>query len=186
MPAGWSAGEVPGLAWTSRQVVDHLCNTLAFYANHAVTRATSHQPRVRSLGEHELSDRELAQTVRTWSRLLAAVVGFGPDDWLGWHPLGMADGEGFIALACNELLVHTHDVASAHDEALTGDADLSQRLVVRLFPHDATRLGSHEPWDVLLYANGRRALGALPRQATWRSRPAPHRRSEGDGGLALS
>jgi hypothetical protein len=168
---GWVVRRAPGLDWTSREVVDHLCNTMAFYANHAVQEATDHQPRIRSLGEQDLSDAELARTVQTWVRLLAAVITSKPAGWRGWHPLGMTDAEGFIALACNELLVHTHDVVAAHEEPLVVEELLCTRVLSRLFPDDAAHVGDYDAWSVLLYANGRAELGSRLRKQQWRSHP---------------
>jgi len=167
---------VPGLDWTSREVVDHLCNTLAFYANHAVQEARAHQPRLRSLGDRALSDADMAETVRTWTRLLALVIASKQGDWRGWHPLGMTDGEGFIALACNELLIHSHDVAAAHGQPFAGAEKFCGRLLHRLFPNDAEEIDNHGGWAVLLYVNGRQGLGrGIPRKAAWRSHPSPRR-----------
>lgn len=169
---GWSADLVSGMDWTSRQVVDHLCNTLAFYTNHVVTSAQQHQPRIRSLGEAELSDAELARTVPAWVRLLGAALRDAEPGAAAWHPLGMTDEEGFLALACNELVIHASDVARAHGAEPEVDEDFCRRLLDRLFPLAAPP-ADEEAWQVLLWANGRPSVtGRLP-QKSWRSHPRP-------------
>lgn len=170
--SGWSAARVPGMDWTSRQVVDHLCNTLAFYANHVVMAAQQHQPRIRSLGEAGLSDAELAWTVPVWVRLLAVALRDADHGALAWHPLGLTDKEGFQALACNELVIHASDVARAHGAEPVADGDFCRRLLARLFPLTAPA-AEEEPWQVLLWANGRPSLTARPPQKSWRSHPRP-------------
>jgi hypothetical protein len=170
--AQWSAVRVPGMEWTSREVVDHLCNTLAFYANHVVLAARHHQPRIRSLGEADLSDADVASTVTAWVRLLAAALRAAPADLLAWHPLGLTDGEGFLALACNELVIHASDVARAHEAHPAADSGLCGRLLQRLFPA-ARQQADEEPWQVLLWANGRPSTTVRQPQASWRSHPQP-------------
>lgn len=170
----WWPVEAPGLEWTSRQAVDHLCNTLAFYVNHAVTEADAHLPRIRSVGDVDLSDRDLARTVGTWTLLLHGVLSSWVAGSRGWHRLGRPDAEGYVALACNELLVHAYDVHAAHGVQLTAPHDVCARLLARLFP-DVPRAVHDNAWQRLLRANGRIALPSRPRRQEWRSHPAPPR-----------
>lgn len=171
-PSGWNGDVVPGLDWTSRTVVDHLCNTLAFYANHAVTRATEHQPRIRSLGDADLEDADLARSLAAWVLLLSTVLRSLEPTARGWHRLGMADPEGFAALACNEIVIHTDDVARAHSTSFQPEPELSERLLARLFPDVANELRA-QPEDLLRWANGRSDLPGRPRRSNWQSHPAP-------------
>lgn len=172
---GWTLTRVPGMEWTSRQVVDHLCNTLAFYANHVVMQAGEHQPRIRTLGENDLSDRDLSKTVGAWVRLLGDALRAAPDDLLAWHPRGLTDVEGFLALACNELVVHASDVARAHAESPAPPTpDFCRRLLARLFPVSPLE-PREDPWQVLLWANGRPSRAQRPAQASWMSHPQPLR-----------
>ena len=69
---------------------------------------------MRSPGEAHLTDPELAAATSAWALVLDAVLHSAPTDLPAWHPLGLTDAEGFLALACNELLVHADDVARAH------------------------------------------------------------------------
>ena len=164
---------MPELEWTSREVVDHLCNTLAFYANHVAMAAKQHHPRIRCLGEGDLSDGDLASTVTAWVRVLTATLQVAPDDLLAWHPLGLTDTEGFLALACNELLIYASDVASAHGaRPAVEDGELCGRLLQRLFPSAQPDEGE-DPWQVLLWANGRHSATERQLQAVWRSHPQP-------------
>lgn len=169
-PAGWDRAPVPGMDWDSRTVVDHLCNTLAFYANHAVTAATEHQPRIRSMGDQDLSDVDLSRSLLTWVHLLSTVLRASPSGSRGWHRLGMADAEGFAALACNELVIHTDDVARAHGRSFEVSPDLGSGLLGRLFP-DVEPDESVPSTDLVRWANGRRDLPGRARRVDWRSFP---------------
>jgi hypothetical protein len=158
--------------WSSRQTVDHLCNTIAFYCNHAVLVARDHEPRIRSLGDARLADRELAQTVNAWVALLGVVLRSSDQDLAAWHPLGLADTEGFLALACNELVVHTCDVARAHGVQLDLDQELCERILLRLFPEIRVQASEAAP-ELLLWANGRLSTETRSQREEWRSHPAP-------------
>jgi hypothetical protein len=62
-------------------------------------------------------------------------------------------------MGCDEVLVHTHDIAMGLELPFTPSPDLCRRVLARLFPWAATTLTDVEPWSALLWANGR---GALP------------------------
>lgn len=158
--------------WSSRQTVDHLCNTVAFYCNHAVLAARGHEPRIRSLGDTGLTDRELARSVTAWGALLDVVLRSSDQDFVAWHPMGLADAEGFLALACNELVVHTCDVARAHGVQLDLDQELCERLLWRLFPEVRPEAAEATP-ELLLWANGRLSTETREQRKEWRSHPAP-------------
>jgi hypothetical protein len=121
----------------------------------------------------DLSDVELAHSLAAWVRLLSTVLRASPAGMRGWHPLGMVDAEGFAALACNELVIHTDDVARAHRRTFDVSPDVSHRLLVRLFP-DVAPDPPVPSADLLRWANGRCDLGSRPRRSEWRSYPAPH------------
>lgn len=169
---GWRPDRIPGMDWSSRQTVDHVCNTLAFYCNHAVLAARDHEPRIRSLGDASLTDKELARSVNAWVALLDLVLRSSEEDLLAWHPLGLTDVEGFLALACNELVVHTYDVARAHGTQLNLDQELCERLLRRLFP-DVRIEADEAAAELLLWANGRLSTENRAQREGWRSHPAP-------------
>jgi hypothetical protein len=73
-------------------------------------------------------------------------------------------------MACDELLVHTDDAARGLRMGFRPDADLAARVLGRLFPWHRV---AAEPWQVLLWANGRIDLPGLPNQRGWRWHPAP-------------
>ena len=61
---------------------------------------------------------------------------------------GMADASGFAALACDEMLVHTADIAAVLGVGFDPPRGVCARVLARLFPwapHDMQVLGSYGP-----------------------------------------
>jgi hypothetical protein len=87
------------------------------------------------------------------------------------HEWGRPDASGFAALACDEMLVHTSDIAVSLGASFDPPRELCARVRARLFPwapHD------EDPWQALRWANGRTPMGARPRLApNWVAHPAP-------------
>ena len=97
------------------------------------------------------------------SRALAAGIDATPADTRGFHPFGSPDAAGFAAMACDELLVHGDDAARGLHVAFSPDRSLAAGCCAASSP-GTTRDPDDDPWEVLLWANGRRDL---------RGRPAP-------------
>jgi len=160
---------IPEMTWSVREVVAHICEVLLWYATDlsAGSRELSTMElKVRSTDEPE----QLIRTITTFSSVLGHVVDGVDPGQRGWHPDGLADGAGFAAMGCDELLVHTWDAARGLGLEFEPSQVLSQAVLRRLFPWapDDT-----DPWDTLLWANGRRELPDRPRQRNWHRHPAP-------------
>jgi len=128
----------------------------------------------------DASNEALLTSLRAGSRALAAGVDAAPADTRGFHPFGSPDPDGFAAMACDELLVHGDDAARGLGLACAPDARLASAVMARLFPWHAPDPGD-DPWQVLLWANGRIDLEGRPRQTRWRWHGAPL--SEWDGAV---
>jgi hypothetical protein len=74
--------------------------------------------------------------------------------------MGMADTNGFLAMGCDEILVHEWDAVRGLGDELTPPADLAERVLRRLFPWTPT---DETPWPTLLWANGRAELPSRER-----------------------
>jgi predicted N-acetyltransferase YhbS len=160
------------LDWTARQTIEHVVEGLGFYARDLATP-------VRSLPPHELAvvcapDSTVPGLIEGMGQLaavVAAVVDAAPPDRRAYHPAGMADRTGFAAMACDELLVHTADITDGLGALFRPPGDLCERVLARLFPW-APRSG--DPWQRLLWGNGRTALPGRPRLGrgwTWHAAP---------------
>jgi hypothetical protein len=164
------------LDWSCARTVEHMTNANLRYALHLGARAVGPLPRVRPHDE-QLTQQDLLTLVVAASATLAETARAAPPHARGFHPAGMADAEGFLAMGCDEILVHTFDVASALGVSFQPPADLCARVVARLFPWAP---GDTDPWPTLLWANGRAPIGERARlDGDWSWQCAPV--SEWDG-----
>lgn len=147
------------LDWDCRRTLDHIPDALAFYAALLATRATERITPPRN-GDPGRSPAELLAVVETTAAILAAVVLAAPPASRAFHPAGLADAEGFVAMGCAEIMIHTADLAQGFGRPFTPPADLTRRVVRRLFPWAPT---DAEPWAALRWACGRIALPDRPR-----------------------
>ena len=171
----WSikAGE---LDWSCRQTLEHIPSTSINYASQLALAATERLPRARG-GEDQLTVAELLLSVEVNAAILEHVLRAAPASARAYHPAGMADPSGFAGMGCDEILVHTSDIAAGFEIDFKPPEELCGRVLARLFPWAPTDVGH---WESLLWANGRISLpGAGPQDANWRWHCAPL--SEWDG-----
>jgi hypothetical protein len=156
---------IPDMEWTVAQAVAHIDEGLLWYA--AGPRELSAMDlRVRP----ETAPPDLVAMLGSYATVLARVIDGAAPGARGWHPYGLADTSGFAAMACDELLVHTDDAARGLDLSFTPSAELSRATLRRLFPWAPT---DADPWQALLWANGRVDLPGQERQTGWRWHCAP-------------
>jgi hypothetical protein len=83
----------------------------------------------------------------------------------------MPDASGFAALACNEMLIHTSDIAAGLGARFDPRREVCTRVLARLFPWAP---GDNDSWETLRWANGRTPMGEHPRlHPNWVAHPAP-------------
>jgi hypothetical protein len=167
------------LDWDCRRTLDHIADALAFYAVHLATRATTRQIPPRN-GDPARSPTELLTVVDGMAAILAGVARAAPPETRAFHPAGMADAQGFVAMGCEEILLHSADIAQGLGLPFGPPTDLASRVCARLFPWAPTDV---DPWETLRWAAGRTALPAYPRLGTdWGLHCAPL--AEWDGTIA--
>ena len=168
-----------GLDWSCRQTLEHIPGTQINYASQLALPAKERLPRARG-GEDQLTVAELLLTVEVNAAILEHVLRAAPASARSFHAAGMADPSGFAAMGCDEVLIHTSDIAAGFEIDFQPPEELCGRVLARLFPWAPTDVGH---WDSLLWANGRAALpGRAPRDENWRWHCAPL--SEWDGQIA--
>ncbi|MEX1100349.1 MAG: hypothetical protein WD739_08680 [Actinomycetota bacterium] len=158
------------LSWSCRRTLDHIPDALLLYARSLATRANDRQPFLRD-GDPKRSIEELLAAAVGATTILAEVARAAPPSARAFHPAGMADSEGFVAMGCDEILIHTSDIASGLDVPFSPPPDLADAVLRRLFPWAPQ---GNDPWDTLRWANGRVALPDSPRlDELWYWHPAP-------------
>ncbi|GAA2776210.1 hypothetical protein GCM10019017_21380 [Streptomyces showdoensis] len=177
--AGWG-GKAGSLSWDCWETAEHLANDLLYYAvqlgpqtppldTHvpiALSRRRPDGPTVFIHADRDAGPAGLVQVLEACGALLVAMVRTTPSHVRAHHAAGVADPEGFAALALQETLVHMHDLAEGLGLAWTPPSDLCSRVLARLFPEAPD---GADPWPTLLWATGRAALPGRPRLITWRS-----------------
>jgi len=151
---GWDLRAGP-VDWTCRDTLDHLANALCGYAAslaNGLSQRRGHHPRN---GDPSASPADLLDIVVAFAGLLAAVAEGAPVTSRAYHPAGMADRDGFVAMGCDEILVQGHDIAACLGVEYRPAGALAGRVLARLFPWAPAAV---DPWMALLWSNGRIAL----------------------------
>lgn len=171
----WESPTIGG-TWSPRQTLDHLADAMLLYAAYVATRAQGRLPPPRN-GDPAATPGSLIEVTKSCTAVLGRLIEGLTDDERAFHPSGLADRTGWIAMACTELLVHGSDIDGGRQPTSPETDEVAALVVGRVFPW-APAKGSG--WDRLLWATGRRALGSLPADSAdwwWHSAPL----SEWDG-----
>lgn len=170
---------VPDLDLSIAEVVAHMAESCLWYAIDLAAGGADLDP-----VEHRVDPTgnpvALVATLRAHASVVAAVVESAPETARGFHPMGSADASGFAAMACDEMLIHTDDVARALDVEFRPPVDLADRVLHRLFPWCSD---SSDGWQTLRWANGRIAHDGRTRLNGWAWHCSPI--SEWDGSVAV-
>lgn len=164
------------LEWSCLTTLAHVAQALMFYAGHLATRSPTvlpfRGPRVRPV--EDLDPPALVGSaiggMSTLAGVLTEVVRAAPPHARAFHPEGLADPDGFLAMGCDEVLVHTSDICSGLGLSFAPDEPLALRVVRRLFPWAPA---DQPAWSTLLWCNGRTALPGSPRLTDWGWQCAP-------------
>jgi hypothetical protein len=166
--ADWSvpAGE---LEWSCHTTLAHLLSGLLYYSVNLATRSETE----RSGGQtnESLPIDVLLDALEGRAAVLASLCSDAPPDARGGHTFGRTDVTGFVAMGCDELLIHTDDIAAGLGVSFDPPRDVCGAVLARLFPWAPS---DSDPWATLRWANGRAALGDRARLSedwVWHSRP---------------
>jgi uncharacterized protein (TIGR03083 family) len=120
------------LEWSCRMTLGHMLSAVLYYAVNLTLRSTEPQPSGQA--DPSLPVAELLDALEGRAALLAAVCAAAPPEARGAHDWGMADATGFAALACDELLVHTGDIAAGLGASFDPPRELCARVLAAYSP----------------------------------------------------
>ncbi|MDQ2682469.1 MAG: maleylpyruvate isomerase N-terminal domain-containing protein [Chloroflexota bacterium] len=158
-----------GLTWTCRETIDHVADALSYYCGQLAGRRTKRVPSFRN-GNPTASVPQLLEAVQTGALILADVARAAPADARGWHRMGMADAEGFLAMGCEEILIHTWDIAQGFGLEMTVPEELAAAVLARIFPWAPTGCSA---WEAHLWCSDRITLEGRDRIGEWGWHAAP-------------
>jgi uncharacterized protein (TIGR03083 family) len=156
-----------GLEWSCRQTAEHIGQAHLHWASQLAVGARTQYVRWSATAQELAPPAGVLDFVEAAARILALVVRASPPRTRAFHPWGIGDPEGFAGMACVEMLVHGQDVADGLGRSLQPPADLCDRVLARLFPHEPRV--ADDPWLELRRITGRTA--DAPRQWKWRPTP---------------
>jgi hypothetical protein len=146
------------LSWDVRKTVIHVIDAVGWYAAHLAMQSPR-RLRFDFRAHDDASNTELLDVLEAAAATLAQVVTAAPPGARAFHTAGMADRSGFLAMGCDEILVHGWDVVRGLGGEFVPSADIAERVLRRLFPW--VRVDA-SPWQALLWANGRVDLPGRP------------------------
>jgi hypothetical protein len=161
---------VPGLDFTVASVVAHAAEAPLWYSVDLWSGPQNAAFELKVVPD--AANETLLTSLLAAARTLAAAVDAAPAGTRGFHPFGSPDPAGFAAMGCDELLVHGADAARGLGVEYAPALRLAAGVLGRLFPWHAVGDGD-DPWEVLLWANGRTELAGRPPQGSWRWQCAP-------------
>lgn len=166
--ADWSVPAGP-LSWACRDTLDHISDALGFYCGQLATRAAGPRPRFRN-GDQVSSVPHLLDAVDSGAAMLAAIATATPSSVRAHHRMGRSDPEGFLAMACEEILVHAWDIGKGLGIEVRVPDDLACAVLHRLFPWAPTECS---PWEAQLWCSDRVALPGRGKIGRWGWHGAP-------------
>ena len=149
----WNA-RAGDLDWDCRRTLDHIVDTLVLYTAYLGSRATGRLDPPRN-GDPAASPAQLIPLVDAAAAVLAELARAAPPGTRAFHPAGMADVTGWLGMACEEVLLHTDDIAQGLGLAFRPPDDLAARIRARIFPWAPA---DADPWAALRWAAGRAPL----------------------------
>jgi uncharacterized protein (TIGR03083 family) len=168
--ADWSvrAGD---LEWSVDKTIAHMTAAAAKYALYLSSRSTRYIA-VRLWPEADATRQERLEAIEGCAAALAGVAATAPKDAVGFHVSGMKNAEQFVAMACEELLVHTYDVTRGLRLPYEPPEDLCRLVIEHGYPGQA--VGNRPVWPFLVWLSGR----PHPAAAGWGEPPKPGEATE--------
>ncbi len=162
--ADWSvpAGD---LDWNVDRTIAHMTGAPAKYAFYLSSRSARYVA-VRVWPEADATRQERLEAIEASAAALAGVAATAPRDAVGFHISGMRSAEQFLAMACEELLVHTYDVTLGLGLPYEPPEELCRLVIEDTYPGRELR---RPVWPYLVWLSGR----PHPAATEWGEPPKP-------------
>ena len=166
--ADWSV-KAGDLEWNVDHTIAHMTGAPAKYAFYLSSRSTRYVAVRAGWPEADATRQERLEAIGACAAALAGVAATAPPGTVGFHVSGMRNAEQFLAMACEELLVHTYDVSCGLGLPYEPPDDLCRLVVEHCYPgHDEER----PAWPFLVWLSGR----PHPASTGWGQAPEPEER----------
>ena len=158
--ADWSA-TAGDLDWDVETTVVHLVGALTKETLYLASRSTRFIA-VSPVKFRDATHTELVRSIEPAAHALANTAATSPPGTLAYHNTGMTDAEGYLAMGCSEVLLHTWDACRGLGVEFPGSDELAEAVLARTFPWIEAD-ADEGPWRTLLWAFGRIALAGRPK-----------------------
>jgi hypothetical protein len=167
--ADWSvrAGD---LEWSVDRTIAHMTGAPGKYAFYLSSRSTRYVA-VRVWPADDATRQERLEAIEGCAAALAGVAATALPDAFGFHVTGMRNAAEFVAMACEELLVHTYDATCGLELPYEPPEELCRLVIEHCYPGQDVR---HPVWPFLVWLSGRRHPAAMK----WGEPPKPGERTE--------
>jgi uncharacterized protein (TIGR03083 family) len=156
------------LKWTCRETLAHTVDCVTWYGALLARRSPKdiETPEIAL----QMPLKVMVDALRSMGAVLAEVVKGAEPSVRAFHPYGLSDATGFAAMGCDEMLVHGYDIAGGLGIDYDPPSEVVEHTLHRLFPWAPT---DADPWQALLWANGRTSLGDRKPERKWLWQCAP-------------
>lgn len=170
LDADWSvrAGD---LEWNVDRTIAHMTGAPGKYAFYLSSRSTRYIA-VRVWPDEDATRQERLEAIEGCAAALAGVAATAPQDAFGFHVSGMRNAQQFLAMACEELLVHAYDVTCGLGLPYEPPEELCRLVIEHCYP--GRSVGKRPVWPFLVWLSGR----SHPAAFGWGQAPALDERSQ--------
>jgi hypothetical protein len=134
----------------------------AFYLSSRSTRYVA----VRVMPAADATRQERLEAIEACAAALAGVAAAAPRNAVGFHVSGMRNAEQFLAMACEELLIHCYDVTRGLELPYEPPEELCRLVIEYMYPG---RKEQRPVWPYLVWLSGR----PHPAATGWGEPPKP-------------
>jgi hypothetical protein len=155
---GWDT-RAGALEWNVQETLEHVAASLAKYTLYLASRASRYIPFALRGMTGETTREDWLHALTACAAAFASVARAAPAGTRAFHAYGMADIEGYVALACAHVMEHGHDVAAGLHTGFRPPPEVCAAVCARLYPWVPA---GDTPWTTFLWIVGRTDLPDRP------------------------